>query len=359
MPTETESPVTLVRIAQHVGMSRISVVRALNGHPGVRPETRRRVIEAARELGYSEQTNPEARAMAARRHNRRLRHGVVAVLLAKDFHDSTLRHLPFYTSIFQGIEEAAARLGSEICLLPLNEGDLPRTIQSHHVDGVICVAPILPALGARLSACRMPAVVLDSGARESGVDAAIRPDGSAGIALATRHLITLGHSRLAYLRTPPDDASHRERWQACTDTLHSHGLPVIEEYAESVWRQELAGESLSRILARDPHYRATGRPGFTAVVCHNDIMGMAAVRYLQEVGLRVPEDISITGFDDLSLQYGFEPAITSVAFDRREMGRRAVAILNEGLDHGAGPHQEILPVSLAVRGSTAPPVLSG
>jgi DNA-binding LacI/PurR family transcriptional regulator len=86
-------------------------------------------------------------------------------------------------------------------------------------------------------------------------------------------------------------------------------------------------------------------------VCYNDLLGMGAVRLLESRGLRVPHDISVVGYDDISQDYGFEPALTSIRFDRLDMGRRAIAMLCEASDEGEHQH-ETLSVQLIVRDST-------
>ena len=344
--------VTQKDIAHHLGLSRISVARALNGYANVPDATRHRVEEAARELGYDAKSNLGARTLVAKRYGRRVRTDIVALLMPVTiFGGVAFPSLPFFAPFIAGAQEEATARGIDVFLCSPREGKLPGLLASGGVDGVICLA----TPPCEMTTSNLPAV--NVGGPGSGWSIGVFPDNLTGSALATRHLLDLGHRRIAGLMFSPQDGyvPAVERIAGYRETLRTAG-----SYHEELLIQSITSPS------EEAGYRAMqeflrGAPAFSAVVCFNDLLAMGAMRALRQAGRQVPEDVSLVGFDDVSTQYPGATKVTSIAFDRFAMGKRAVAIIDEErharTDDGPkapGRIGDQFPVQLKVRESSAP-----
>lgn len=341
--------ITQKDIAHNLGVSRETVKFALNGNGGVAAATRERVLREAERMGYSRTSNTAARTLAAQRNGSRAVTGTIAVVSAAAFDSAPLRNVPFFAPLFAGIEAEARIRDLDICLLPLREERLPRLISERGVDGAICLgeAAIIP----RINEFEVPIVGLDV---YSDCAPHIVPADRKGMKLATRHLIELGHRRIAFIGHGLHFPSAVERFEGYRAAMNEAGLGLDEKLIETTLMHseaEHGGAAAERVLSRTR--QRTGKPTFTAIVCYHDLFAMGAVRALQAAGLRVPDDVAVVGFDDVSTHYSFAPAITSVSFDRHAMGRRAVQVIGALLEGETIETQhEVFPVELVVRDST-------
>jgi DNA-binding LacI/PurR family transcriptional regulator len=356
--------VTQKDIAEYLGISRSLVGEALGGHPKISQNTRLKVEAAARELGYDENSNRIARALIARRYGRRNKTGILAVSLpGAVLGQQTLGQqafsniMPFSTPFLNGIEWEANQRGFDIYLcIYYGSRPVPRLVRESEVDGIILLAPTM-GWDAELNELKLPMTSLVV-PRENAHSLLV--DERGGMRQAIRYLVESGHRRIAYLGQPPHHFNGIERLAGYRDGLRECGLAVDENLIEaSVTALAHGDEGMERLLARTRD--------FTAVVCYNDLVAMNAIRKLEEEGLRVPQEISVTGFDDTSLQFHFRPALTSVGFDGAALGRRAVQLLQKQVEreassnHTRGPakarksamRREVFPAKLAVRDSTA------
>ena len=352
-------PIALTQreLADRIGVTPVLVSRALSGHPSVAARTRERIQAAALEFGYRADSNMEARMLIARRHGKRMHTDIVAVLMpARSFEGMALPRLPFFAPFIEGVEEESAKLNLDVHLCTVRDEQLPKLIQRQGVDGVISLG-----LGFELlESLKLPAVAF-GGPGKWGMG--VLPDNREGGRLATRHLIAMGHRRIVCLAFS-ESASSGGVYQPATDRIAGYrdalgeaGLkvdaalivgPVCDPAIEP------GAEAMKRFLA-------AGNNDFTALVCFNDLLAMGATRALREANRRVPEDVSIVGFDDVGAHYAFEPKLTSIAFDRYAMGARAVRMLYDARaeeDRGVPlcPYDEIFPVELVIRQSTARPL---
>lgn len=346
-------PVTQKQIAEQLGVSHQLVGLALNGHPRVSEETRAKIKETAAELGYGAHSNQNARSLAALRHGKRTRTGIIALLMPSTGQES-LRSIPFFAPMLDGIETEADARTYDLILCSHHREGLPRLIETCGVDGVISISGRAIE---RLIELRLPVVNLNW---YHPATHSVRPDEQEGIRQTTQYLIDAGHRRIAFLGHPAGTYSP-PRVESFKQTLLDNGLSIVPNRIEATAldASPAAGETaMANLLARDTHFQTSGRPEFTALVCHNDILAIGAVQKLQQSGVQVPRDVSVTGFDDLSQQYDFQPALTSLDFDRMAMGRRAVQMLCECVEkdeaHGSSfePQHELFPVQLVVRDST-------
>jgi DNA-binding LacI/PurR family transcriptional regulator len=320
-------------VGRLAGVSHQTVSRVINGSPHVRPETRERVVEAMLQLGY--RPNSVARALVTGR-SRAL--GVVSF-------DTTL-YGPASTLL--GIERAAHEAGYFIIVASLKAMDRPsiadavERLRRHGVDGLLCITPEIEGADALLHAhSDAPLVAVEAGLGEDVPVVAV--DQFAGAAAATRHLLDLGHETVWHIAGPPAFIESGERVEGWRTALESAGAeappPLIGDWSAR------AGYDLGRRLSRDP--------AVTAIFVGNDQMALGVLRALQENGRRVPEDVSVVGFDDIPEAPFFLPPLTTVRQDFDELGSRGVRLLLRIIEAG-----ELLPSGprvapeLVVRAST-------
>ncbi|GIG00551.1 LacI family DNA-binding transcriptional regulator [Catellatospora citrea] len=322
-------------VARLAGVSHQTVSRVLNNHPSVRDETRERVLVAVKQLNY--RPNALARGLAGRRSR------VIGVVSF-----DTILYGPAATLL--GVERAARHAGYGISIVALEKLDRAGVTEAvnrlteQSVAGVVIIAPLLTAAAAAHSLpTGVPAVVVESDI--AGDLPTISVDQVAGARLAVEHLLELGHETVWHLTGPKD-------WLEARDRVDG-------------WRQalEAAGRRVPAVIVGDwsprSGYEAGHRIGsdVTAVFCANDQQALGMLRALHERGIRVPEDVSIVGFDDIPEAEYLSPPLTTVRQDFDEVGRRCLAALLDLLDADmpdAPPHPRVAP-TLMVRASSGPP----
>ncbi|SFR69328.1 transcriptional regulator, LacI family [Agromyces sp. CF514] len=304
-------------VAALAGVSRQTVSRVLNEHPQIKESTRRRVMDAIAELQYT--PNFAARALGTRR-SRTI--GVLA---------SDSRHYGPSTSI-AALEAAARAAGHWVSTAYVDSADLGSVsagiahLRGQAVDGIVVVAPHVRVLEA-LDELRVdvPVVTLlagGRGVRGDGGDRSPAVDQVEGARIATRHLVELGHTRIAHLAGPSDWLESSSRERGFELELAAHGLEpaAIVRGDWSARSGHDAGEALLGDSAAEPP---------TAVFAANDQMALGLMRYVREHGGDVPGSLSLVGFDDIPDAEYFWPPLTTVRQDFDELARRAVAALVE------------------------------
>ncbi|MEO8527643.1 MAG: LacI family DNA-binding transcriptional regulator [Pseudolysinimonas sp.] len=320
-------------VAELAGVSHQTVSRVLNGGTGVRPTTTRRVEDAIRELGY--RPNRAARTLATRR-SRAI--GILAPASAEFGPMSSLH----------AIEHATRDAGYRplITSAPADPVAVRESLEfllDQSIEALVVIAPYTSVLGELdVLGDELPVVVLNTGETPTG--AAVAVDQASGARLLARHLLDLGHRRIQQIAGPADffDAALRRR--AVDSVLTEAGLEVLP--------------ALSGDWTADSGYAAAAAldPTATAVVCGNDQMALGVIHALSDLGRRVPEEVSVVGFDDIPESAHSLPPLTTVHQDFAEVGRRAVALLVGRLD--GTPAEDVDPSVepwLVVRESTAPP----
>jgi len=337
---------TIRDVARKAGKSIAAASAVLNGRTGgtirVSDETRRKIEEAARSLGYT--PHPHARSLATRKS------GVLGLVFpyVEAFTDQN----PFCSRIMAGVFDEAVHRMQNVMLFTAVAGDSgtspERSIVSPRVDGLIVV---LPRPGSSvLEQCRrrgMPCVaVVHSPSDDTTVT--VNADDYRGGRLAAEHLIELGHRRIAHLGGSRQVASAAPRWEGFADALRDAGIGPTEEAlipAGFDWVDGVA--ALESIMARP----ASQRP--TAVFAANDLCAVGVLRQMKKLGLRAPDDLAVVGYDDTWLAATSEPPLTSVRMPIYEMGVMASAVLVSLIQgHDVSSRQAVLPVSLSVRAST-------
>lgn len=349
---------TLQTIADHLGVSRTTVSNAYNRPDQLGDELRLRILDAADRLGYR---GPDA----AGRLLRTGRMGAIGLLFTED-----LRFVftdPDTTRFIQGVAETSALAGTGLTMLPVPPGvDLGETaVPSAVVDGylVFSVADGHPALDWILRR-DSPVVVVDEPDLGSATSF-VGIDDRAGAAMAARHLLDLGHRRIGVLLGRlsagggPGPVS-REQVHASPVRIARERMAGYEEAFAG------AGHDAASLVAwaagamePDAGRRATRemlatRPDLTAVLCFNDQLAIGATQAGEREGRRIPDDLSIVGFDDVPRAASWDPPLTTIRQPLVDKGRAAAdLLLRQIADGGRGRIQ--LPIELVVRGSTAPP----
>lgn len=317
-------------------VSHQTVSRVLNDSPGIRPATRERVLTAIEELGY--RRNIAARILASKRS------GSIGVITSGAGHYGP-------TSIALGLETSARAAGyrfSATTLADISESSLraaaDRLLEQSVEALVVIVAHRVVLPFAQSFDVGIPVVLVEGDLSATPLTAGV--DQVQGARLATRHLIDLGHETVFHLAGPTDWIEATVRREAWRDELEAARRRVPAPNWGGDWSAQ-SGYETGRALAREP--------GVTAVFAANDQMALGLIRALNEAGLRVPEDVSVVGFDDLPESPFFRPPLTTIRQDFAELGRRAMELIKRLLDgdpHAAVP---LVEATLVVRQSTAPP----
>jgi DNA-binding LacI/PurR family transcriptional regulator len=342
-------------VARLAGVSRATVSRTLSGNARVNEDTRRRVEAAAASLGYV----PD---MAAQSLSGGPSRTIALGFFADDMWALSQLTKPkhyFYLNVLRSIEAGAAAAGYDL-LLPSrpHEGEVGslsyvRRLRARRVAGALMVA--CPPGDVRIQAlveARLPTVFIDVIA--SGPCATwVASENAEGAQAVTGHLISLGHRRIARITGTETDPSGGDRLRGIRAALAAAGIAEDPGLARrSDWSTEGAYQAAKDLLDR--------RPDLTAIVAESDMMAIGVLRALHEHGLRVPDDVSVTGFDDVDLSAYTLPSLTTVRQDTEAMGAGAVAAVLDLIDGPTGPAGRApaplrLPTELVVRGSTAPP----
>jgi DNA-binding LacI/PurR family transcriptional regulator len=321
-------------VARLAGVSQQTVSRVVNGKANVTPEVRARVERAIQQLRYH--PNVAARALAG---NRAMNVGVVAL------------GVPLYanTAMLYGITEENWKhgYGTSVITIENSGGARLREAVQHHLAAGVAGIVILTSLVTAEATVRdlrpnLPVVrFAPYGGDRPG---AITLDESAGAALATRHLLDLGHETVWYIAGRSGWMSNTARMDGWSRELTRAGR-TVPPVLHSDWSEE-SGYAAGRHIASNP--------AITAVFASNDDVALGAIKALTDCGVRVPEDVSIVGFNDIPATEYFRPALTTVHIDFFEVGRACSNAVLANLAASAGDPPVLPPPTLVVRASTAP-----
>ncbi|MGV3616624.1 MAG: LacI family DNA-binding transcriptional regulator [Fimbriimonas sp.] len=330
--------VTMSDIAERAGTSVAAVSVTLNGAKSttlkVSPETRRRIESAAEELGY--RRNPHARALATGKSR------ILGLMLPHAFAYAV--HDPFYSLLTTGVTAAASRHGYNVMLYSAaaeDEGDRAVRAIDRLVAGIVFVSP--PADTELYGECEsqgIPYATILAG--PDGGPFTIDSDDYAGGLLATRHLVGLGHRRIAHLGGTAGVVTTEPRLRGYLDALGEADLEPLALKGEFT---RASGYENTRSLLQ-------GKAGPTAVFAANDLAAHGAIDAITEAGLSVPNDVAVVGYDDTWYATITRPTLTSVCMDVPAIGRHAAEAILNSLEGGeSAPRHLRLPVSLSVRES--------
>ncbi|MHA6670376.1 LacI family DNA-binding transcriptional regulator [Homoserinimonas sp. A447] len=329
---------TIYDVAAACGVAPSTVSRAFSRPGRVNAETAARIRQVAADIGY--RTNPIARALPTGRTS------LLAVIVA----DVTN---PFFFEILRGAEETATKAGYTLLVADVQESveterqALDRTLPM--VEGLVLATSRMSDSSIRAAAKQRPTVVLN---RSMSDVASVVTDNSRGMKRAVEHLANLGHTTITYLAGPDASWANGVRWQAVREATHELGLRS-RQFGPFPPTQA-GGLSAARALADSPG---------TAAIAYNDLIAIGLMRGLVNLGIRVPDDVSVVGFDNIFGADFCTPQLTTVAAPLRQLGAVAVQTLLNELRGQAGGKRgapgaplktALLPAQLVERMSTGP-----
>lgn len=334
MPTKQR--ITITDVARVTGVSPKSISRVINGEPGVSEETRQRILAAIADLGYVANT-------AARR----LR-GVSKVigLITSGFED-------YAGEVMRGMSKSAQELGYNLMLyVQHSEADnidqYQALLGSGLLGGLLMVVPYdYTALTSLCSTYDVPYVLVDyEGSAPTPEIPTITVTNRKGVLEATRYLLALEHRRIGFITGIMSMESARERLGGYQDALAEIGLPFDPALVvDGNWTQESGYRQANTLLAQ--------HPDLTAIVASDDITAFGAMDAIKDTGLRIGEDVSVIGFDDIPMAASVHPPLTTVRQPMIQMGETAVELLVSLLEgHPPLSVWREFSTELIVRGST-------
>jgi LacI family transcriptional regulator len=337
--------IPIKEVALAAGVSTQTVSRVANNRPDVSPETRQHVLNVIEQLHY----RPSRAARALRGASRSI--GVVGFDLELYGPSRTL----------VGVNHQAKRSNYSIVLElvqeieNLNVDEVLEPLLASHVEGIVwCIPHIgdnMRAITEYARSAQLPVVFSDF-AHDLGLSG-VEIDNLAGGRLATKHLIEQGHTHIGLITGPLSYFSGRERMHGWRDSLQAHGLLADDSLiAEGDWTAHSGAPALRQILSR--------HPDLTAVFASNDQMALGAMRAAAQIGLRIPQDLAIVGYDDIPEAEFFTPSLSSIRQNVVELGARAVTevirlIEARRLTGKAPPVATLLQPQLVIRESSAHP----
>jgi DNA-binding LacI/PurR family transcriptional regulator len=322
---------TMEDVARVAGVSRALVSLVMNGSPKVSEQRRQAVLAAAEKLGYS--PHAMARSLASRT-------STVLGVMVSDLHN------PFFAEVVDGLDEVAAVEGFELIIntggrSPAREKRAVNGLLAFRPAGLALLGPVVPPTTLAAAAEQAPVVLVARSSRLSTLDT-VNDDGEAGSGLAVDHLVSLGHEKIAHLDGGVGSQAPQRR-RGYVSAMQRHGLKpwvIPSEYTD------IAG-------ARAVRHLLTGGDLPTALVAANDVNAVGAISALEEAGLRVPQDISIVGYDNTSLAGLRHVSLTTIDQPRHEIGRLAgEALLQRVRGERTEPVKRLLHPSLVVRTTT-------
>jgi LacI family transcriptional regulator len=341
MPRKTASlpaasrRVSLKMLAEHLDLSPATVSFVLNNAPGrsIPPATRERVKAAAKKLGY--QPSLIARSLQG------LRTQTIGILLpelGEGYHSQVLSGAAdllmqegyfFFTAHHRHRKDLVA--------------EYPRLLQARGVDGILAIDTQLEG------ALPAPTVAVAGHSEVPGVTNVII-DHPRAAELALGHLYRLGHRKIAYMHGQPFSSDSQTRWQSTMQVARALSLEVpkdlIIQLDKDLNSPELGYPVIHQLMLR--------RRDFTAVLCFNDVSAIGSIRALHDAGLKVPEDVSVLGFDDIQAAAYIVPSLTTIRQPLQHMGSLAASSLLKKLAHEKIPDLIKVDPELVVRESTAP-----
>jgi LacI family transcriptional regulator len=331
---------TIRDVAKRAGVAPTTVSRVINNSGYVSGTTRERVKAAIKELGYV--PNRLARSLRLKRTHTL---GLVVTDIAN----------PFWPAVARGVEDTAHSAGFNVILCNTDESEAKQeryldVLLQKRVDGILLVpACSSAALGEWIESQTIPVILLDRRVDCASVDT-VRGDSEDGAYQLVRHLISLGHERIAALSGRQDVSTAADRVAGYRRALAEAGLEARAEWVQWGRFSQASGyEATVRLLGTSPHP--------SALFAVNNFLAVGALRALRDADLRVPEDMSVVSFDDLMSELVIEPFLTVANQPAYEMGQRAAELLLARLS-GTAPdgYQEIvLPVKVTIRSSSAQP----
>lgn len=330
---------TMKDVAQLAGVSTATVSRALMNPEKVSASTRKRVEDAVLEAGYS----PNSLARNLRRNESK-----TIITIVPDICD------PYFTEIIRGIEDAAMEHGYLVLLgdsgkQQKRESSFVNLVFTKQADGMLLLGTDLPFDVSKPEQKNLPPLVMACEYAPELELPTVHIDNLTSAFEAVNYLTQMGHKKIAQISGPENAALCKFRHQGYQQALRRAGIALNSTYTtQSNFTFEGGAKALKKLLS------LPDAP--TAIFCHNDTMAIGAIQEAKKLGLRVPQDLSVVGFDDIQFSQYCDPPLTTVSQPRYEIGRQAMLMMLEllkGRDVRAG--SRLLEAKLVIRNSAAPP----
>ena len=326
---------TIKDIAHRLGISVSTVSKGLNGASDISEALRQTVLDTAVELGY---TTKQMRGKT----------GQKLCIFVENMEYETPEQFGY--DIILGFRQRATRENYDVTVVPatpsLQSAEKYDTymLKNGYVGAFLLGFALQDEWMAQLSSTGIPTVLFDNNIKKNHTVGYIGTDSFEGIDDAIEHLVSLGHSRIGLINGSRDSFICDQRRQAYIDSMTAHNLPYSEDTMPyGYFVPEAANPQVGNLLAL----------GVTAILCGNDLIASGAIEECVLRGLRVPEDISIIGFDDIPIAAKLDPPLTTIRQDRIELGKCGFFTLHSLINH-VSISRTLLRPELVVRGSTGP-----
>ena len=330
-------------VARLAGVSRATVSYVINeltgGNVRISEETRQRVLDAVKELGY--QPNALARSLATQRTH-------TIALVVQDISN------PFFYGIARGVEPVARTKGYSVLLFsteedPKHELEVLRVLEEKRVDGIISCSSRLPEAELRQALAKHSATVLVnrllSNQEDTAIIGSVVIDEEAGGQMATQHLISLGHRAIGFLTGPPISFGAQGRTKGYSKALSFSSIPVHQNFILACQPTVEGGQEGARALLTD-------HPEITALFCYNDLIAVGVLQACAQLGRKVPDDLAVVGYDDIRLAALVTPPLTTCHIRREQLGQLAIRLLLDQINNPAEDHKEmVVQPELVIRAS--------
>ena len=329
---------TIQDIARRLGVTKGTVSKALNGAPDISETLQKQILETAVEMGYTRLRRQKGTAPK------------LCILAASQNMEYQKPH-QFGYEVVLGFRQMAEPQGYQVDVIPVDQASQRQEpydvfmLKNHYQGSFVIGFSLADPWMQEFETSRTPAVLYDNHVLANPSTAYVGVDNDEGMALAVSHLKELGHQKIGYLNTSPDSYIMQVRRKAFSRAMRQNGLCADSACTgPSSYISQCLDEHLPRFLEE----------GMTALICSHDLIAQAALVRCQEMGLRVPEDFSVIGFDDLPLCPYTSPPLTTLRQDRIQLGKSAYYALNS-LMNGVSIGTLLLHTELIIRASTAPP----
>lgn len=324
---------TIKDIAERLGISVSTVSKGLNGASDISESLRQTVLDTAVELGY---TTKQMRGRARRK----------LCIFVENMECETPEQFGY--DIILGFRQSAFRRDCDVTVTPVTpafqsaEKYDTYMLKNGYAGAFLLGLALQDEWISQFRSTSIPTVLLDNYIKKNPAVSYIGTDSFEGIDDAIEHLTGLGHTRIGLINGSRNSMISDQRWQAYADSMTAHGLPFSEDtmpYAYFV--PEAAKPHVDKLLSM----------GITAILCGNDLIASGVIAECRARGVRVPEDISVIGFDDIPISAKLDPPLTTIRQDRIELGKCGFYALNSLIDH-VPISKTLLRPQLIVRGST-------
>jgi LacI family transcriptional regulator len=319
--------VTMDVIASKLGISKNTVSLALRGMPGISESTKKAIYDIAAQLGYQYKSNS---SKATTRN--------LCLVIAKSTRDS----IGFFSFIQVGIEDEAKRNNVNTIIHYYDENDdifeVPNCVKDGMVSGIITLGRISHKTINSIVSYNLPVVMVDNYFDDLVMDC-ILTDNQCGGYVAAEHLIKSGHKEIGFLGDIYSSVSFYDRYQGYLKALRDYKMQLNERYSVIDKKlEDVAIDDISNIMSDIKNQG--GLP--TAYVCCNDAEAIVILKVMKNMGISIPGDISIVGFDDIETARNVTPELTTMKVQKELMGKRAVCKLLEKIEDEDGPAEKIL-----------------